>query len=60
MLVYSVVGYPALGLMLGERVLELPAFGLTPRPVVLTTLGMLLLAAGPVRPWLFVIPLAGR
>ena len=47
LLVYSVVGYPALGLMLGERVLELPAFGLTPCPVVLTTLGMLLLAAGP-------------
>jgi len=58
LLVYSVVGYPALGLMLGERVLELPAFGLTPCPVVLTTLGMLLLAAGPVRPWLFVIPVA--
>jgi len=56
LLVYSVLGYPALGLMLGERALELPAFGLTPCPVVLATLGVLLLATGPARPWLFVIP----
>jgi len=56
LLVYAVLGYPALGLMLGERALELPAFGLTPCPVVLATLGVLLLATGPVRPWLFVIP----
>jgi hypothetical protein len=42
--------------MLGERALELPAFGLTPCPVVLATLGVLLLATGPARPWLFVIP----
>jgi hypothetical protein len=58
LLVYAVVGYPALGLLLGERALELPAFGLTPCPVVLATLGMLLLAKGPTRPWLFVIPVA--
>jgi len=58
LLVYAVVGYPALGLLFGERALELPAFGLTPCPVVLTTLGMLLLATGPARPWLFVIPVA--
>jgi hypothetical protein len=32
--------------LLGERALELPAFGLTPCPVVLATLGMLLLAEG--------------
>src|SRR6187402_574004 len=58
LLVYAVIGYPALGLLLGERVLELPAFGLTPCPVVLATLGMLLLATGPMRLWLFVIPVA--
>jgi hypothetical protein len=58
LLVYAVVGYPALGLLLGERALELPAFGLTPCPVVLITLGMLLLATGPARPWLFVIPVS--
>ena len=56
LLVYAVLGYPALGLMLGERALELPAFGLTPCPVVLATLGVLLLATGSARPWLFVIP----
>jgi len=53
-----VVGYPALGLLLGERAIELPAFGVTPCPVVLTTLGMLLLTTGPARSWLFVIPVA--
>ena len=58
LLVYAVVGYPALGLLLGERALELPAFGLTPCPVVLTTLGMLLLATGPARSWLFIIPVS--
>jgi len=58
LLVYAVIGYPALGLLLGERALELPAFGLTPCPVVLATLGMLLLATGPTRNWLFLIPVA--
>jgi len=58
LLVYAVVGYPALGLLLGERAIELPAFGVTPCPVVLTTLGMLLLTTGPARSWLFVIPVA--
>ena len=56
LLVYSVVLYPALGLMLGERVLDLPAFGLTPCPVTLATLGLLVLAAGPVPARLYVIP----
>jgi hypothetical protein len=58
LVLYSVVLYPSLGLLLGERVLDLPAFGLTPCPVTLTTLGMLLLAAGSARPWLYAIPVA--
>lgn len=58
LLVYSVVLYPAFGLLLGERALDLPAFGLTPCPVALTTLGLLVLAARPGRPWLHVIPVA--
>jgi hypothetical protein len=58
LLVYSVALYPALGLLLGKTALNLPAFGLTPCPVTLTTLGLLTLAARPV-PWrLYVIPLA--
>jgi hypothetical protein len=58
LLVYAVAVYPALGLLLGERALELPAFGLTPCPVALTTLGLLMLSTGPARRWLLVIPLA--
>jgi hypothetical protein len=58
LLVYAVAAYPALGLVLGERALDLPAFGLTPCPVTLATLGVLVLAGGPARPWLLAIPLA--
>jgi len=58
LLVYAVVLYPALGLWLGERVLDLPAFGLTPCPVTLATLGVLLLAGGSARAWLYVVPVA--
>jgi hypothetical protein len=58
LLVYSVVLYPALGLVLGERVLDLPAFGLTPCPVTLATFGLLVLGAGSARWWLYVIPVA--
>ena len=58
LLVYSVAVYPALGLLLGERVLDLPAFGVTPCPVALATLGLLMLSAGPARPWLLAAPLA--
>lgn len=58
LLLYAVVLYPSLGLWLGERALDLPAFGLTPCPVTLTTLGALMLAGGSARPWLYVIPVA--
>ena len=58
LLVYAVVVYPALGLLLGERVLDLPAFGVTPCPVTLATLGVLSLATGPARRWLTIIPVA--
>lgn len=58
LLVYAVVLYPSLGLLLGERVLDLPAFGLTPCPVALATLGVLLLASGAAPRWLAAIPLA--
>ncbi|MCE9661699.1 MAG: DUF6064 family protein [Burkholderiales bacterium] len=57
LLIYSVALYPALGLLLGERALDLPAFGLTPCPVALTTLGLLMLA-GSAPVWLYVIPVA--
>ena len=58
LLVYAVAIYPLVGLALGGDVLDLPAFGVTPCPVTLTTLGLLMLSTGPARRWLLVIPLA--
>lgn len=54
---YSLLVYPAVGLAQGARWFELPAFGLTPCPVTLFSVGLLLLAA-PVPPRrLLVVPL---
>jgi hypothetical protein len=54
---YAMVGYPALGLALGARWDELPAFGLTPCPLTLFTIGMLLLANPPLPRALLAVPL---
>lgn len=53
---YSAVVYPLVGLMAGQRASELPSFGITPCPVTLFTLGMLLLTSAPVPRALLVIP----
>lgn len=54
---YALVFYPAIGLALGQRWEELPAFGLTPCPVTLFCCGLWLLAAPPLPRRLLVIPL---
>jgi hypothetical protein len=56
LLIYSLLLYPLLGIALGTDYFELPAFGLTPCPVTMTTVGVLLLAPGPVLRRLYVIP----
>ena len=56
LLIYSLSLYPLLGIALGAEYFELPAFGLTPCPVTMTTVGVLLLASGPVPRRLYVIP----
>jgi len=56
LLIYSLLLYPLLGIALGAEYFELPAFGLTPCPVTMTTVGVLLLASGPVPRRLYVIP----
>lgn len=56
-LVYSLLLYPLLGLLSGAHYLDLPAFGVTPCPVTLTTVGLLLLASPAPKP-LFVVPVA--
>ena len=57
LLVYSMLIYPLLGIVMGARYLDLPAFGLTPCPVTMTTVGVLLLASSPVPHRLYVIPI---
>ena len=56
LLIYSLLLYPLLGIELGAEYFELPAFGLTPCPVTMTTVGVLLLASSPVPRRLYVIP----
>jgi hypothetical protein len=56
MIVYAGVIYPLLGLYFGHRVSEIPPFGLTPCPLVIFTLGLLLLTSAKVPRVLLVIP----
>jgi hypothetical protein len=58
LVLYSLLIYPLLGIVMGARYFELPAFGLTPCPVTMTTVGVLLLASRPVPRRLYVIPIA--
>jgi len=58
LVVYAAVIYPVLGVWSGHRYPELPMFGITPCPVTLFTLGLLLLTTAPVSRWLLAIPLA--
>jgi hypothetical protein len=44
LLIYAAVLYPLVGMATGQVGAELPAYGLTPCPLVLTTLGLFLLA----------------
>jgi len=57
-LIYAAVVYPLIGIWRGTGYVFLPAFGLTPCPLTMTTLGILLLA-GPTCPRrLYVVPAA--
>jgi len=56
LVVYAFAVYPLVGLWSGHRYGEMPMFGITPCPVTLFTLGLLLMAAPPSL-GLLVIPL---
>ena len=58
LLLYSAVIYPLVGLWLGAGYMNSPAFGLTPCPLTLTTLGVLLLCGPSAPSRLYVIPIA--
>jgi hypothetical protein len=54
---FSVFGYPLVGLLVDHRYPRSPPFGLTPCPLVVFTLGLLLLATSRAPRRMFVIPL---
>jgi hypothetical protein len=54
--VYAALLYPLIGMATGHRYPALPMFGIAPCPVVLFTLGVLLLARAPLPRRLLVIP----
>ncbi|HSW27169.1 MAG TPA: DUF6064 family protein [Burkholderiaceae bacterium] len=56
LVIYAALIYPVLGLVSGHRYPALPMFGITPCPVTLFTLGVLLLARMPVPRRLLAIP----
>lgn len=55
--VYAAALYPLIGIATGHSYPELPMFGVTPCPVTIFTLGMLLLTANPPSGYLLAIPL---
>jgi hypothetical protein len=55
--VYAAVLYPLIGIATGHQYPELPMFGVTPCPVTIFTLGMLLLTVNPPSGYLLAIPL---
>jgi hypothetical protein len=57
LIAYALGPYPLVGLLAGQPLDELPAFGLTPCPLTLTTLGCLLMTVEPTPRRLRVIPL---
>jgi Family of unknown function (DUF6064) len=57
LVIYAALLYPALGIVSGHRYPALPMFGITPCPVTLFTLGVLLLARAPLPRRLLVVPL---
>lgn len=55
---YAALLYPLIGIWTGHHISELPMFGITPCPVTLFTLGILLLAQPSVPRRLLAIPFA--
>lgn len=56
MVVYAMLAYPLIGLLSGERLAELPLFGVAPCPLLIFTFALMILAAR-VPWWLWIVPL---
>jgi hypothetical protein len=54
--IYASIIYPLIGLWTGHRYPGMPMFGITPCPVTIFTVGLLLLTTAPVSRWLLLIP----
>jgi hypothetical protein len=53
---YATILYPTIGVLTGHSYPAMPMFGVTPCPVTIFTLGMLLATVPPLSRWLLVIP----
>jgi hypothetical protein len=58
LIAYAALIYPALGYLFGHAWPNAPVFGVAPCPTTIFTLGVLMLAAGPLPLWLVAIPIA--
>jgi hypothetical protein len=56
LIAYATVLYSVLGYLLGRTWPNIPAFGVAPCPTTIFTIGVLMLAAGPLPVWLIAIP----
>jgi hypothetical protein len=56
LVLYAAAIYPLFGLAMGQPADQLPMFGVTPCPLTIFSLGMLLLTRQPVSRWLLVVP----
>lgn len=57
LVLYAALVYPVIGMITGHAYPRMPMFGITPCPVVLFTLGVLLLAKAPLPALLLMVPL---
>ena len=56
MIAYAMLAYPLIGVLSGERFVELPLFGVAPCPLLIFTFALMILAAR-VPWWLWIVPL---
>lgn len=56
MVAYAMLAYPLIGLLSGERLAELPLFGVSPCPLLILTFAPMILAT-QVPWWLWIVPL---
>lgn len=58
LVLYAMIGYPLVGMAVGQRYPRMPMFGVVPCPTTIFTFGLLLLSARRIPGWLLVVPAA--